>query len=224
MGETAQLVAAANHNLEEMVQSMKEINGSGAKVIRVIDEIAFQTNILALNAAVEAARAGEAGMGFSVVADEVGNLAQRSAQAAKDTALLIEESMVKTMVDEVNTGTQKQARGIQQISSAVGQMEQVTQRSAANAEESAAASEDLGTQAQSLYAVVDRLRALAGGGGENGKAALERTRRTSATADSAGIAALGNSLRSEQAVAAHARAAVKRDAASFPLDGDESRF
>ncbi|MGD0580013.1 MAG: methyl-accepting chemotaxis protein, partial [Bryobacteraceae bacterium] len=156
----------ANQSLDQSVVAMGEINTQSdkiAKIIKVIDEIAFQTNILALNAAVEAARAGEAGMGFAVVADEVRNLAQRCAQAAKDTAALIEESIaksndgktkvdqvatairaiteesgkVKTLVDEVNLGSQEQARGIEQIGKAITQMEQVTQKTAANAEESA---------------------------------------------------------------------------------------
>jgi methyl-accepting chemotaxis protein/methyl-accepting chemotaxis protein-1 (serine sensor receptor) len=184
-------VTDANQTLAGMLKSMQEIGESSNKIsriIKVIDEIAFQTNILALNAAVEAARAGEAGMGFAVVAEEVRNLAQRSAQAAKDTALLIEDSIqksgegsrklgevavsiqaitegatqVRTLVDEVDASSREQAKGIGQISKAIAQMDTVTQQTAANAEESASASEELNAQSQALMAVVDQLSTLVG--------------------------------------------------------------
>jgi len=190
--DVAGQVRDSNAALNDMVTSMTAIRESSnkvAKIIKVIDEIAFQTNILALNAAVEAARAGEAGMGFAVVAGEVRNLAQRSAQAAKDTAILLEESIVRSqegtgrvehvaqsiasitesvirvrrMVEEVRQASAQQAQGIEQVTQAIAQMESVTQTTAATAEESAAASEELNAQAEASMAVVRRLEALVGG-------------------------------------------------------------
>jgi methyl-accepting chemotaxis protein len=192
MTQTSEMVEDANRRLAEMTVSMKEIRGSSdqiSKIIKVIDGIAFQTNILALNAAVEAARAGEAGLGFAVVADEVRSLAQRSAQAARDTATLIEESIaktregaakldavaqsmngitasaasVRTLVDEVQGGSQEQARGIEQVSKALVNMEQLTQRAAAGAQESAAASAQLSAQSDGMRRSVEQLDALVSG-------------------------------------------------------------
>jgi methyl-accepting chemotaxis protein/methyl-accepting chemotaxis protein-1 (serine sensor receptor) len=183
---------ATHQSLAEMEAAMGQIDASSGKIykiIKVIDEIAFQTNILALNAAVEAARAGQSGLGFAVVAEEVRTLAQRCAQAAKDTAVLIEESIntskdgkakvdqvaaaiggvseiaskVGKLVADVHQGSQEQTRGIEQIAGAITQMEKVTQSAAASAEESAAASEELTAQSQRLREIVEQLAAMVGG-------------------------------------------------------------
>jgi methyl-accepting chemotaxis protein/methyl-accepting chemotaxis protein-1 (serine sensor receptor) len=193
MAQSQQNFVKTNDLLNQSVAAMGEIGAQSdkiAKIIKVIDEIAFQTNILALNAAVEAARAGEAGMGFAVVADEVRNLAQRSAQAARDTAALIEESIaksrdgkvkvdqvaaaiqvitadetkVKALVDEVSQGSQEQTRGLEQISKAIVQIEQVTHKTAADAEESAAAAEELNAQSAGLTGIVEQLTVMVGRG------------------------------------------------------------
>jgi methyl-accepting chemotaxis protein len=189
-GTTASLVSMSqnkfvltNQSLVELTLAMDEINSSStkiSKVIKLIDEIAFQTNILALNAAVEAARAGAAGLGFAVVAEEVRNLSQRCAQAASDSTLMIDESIakcvsgkarlddvtaairavteesskVKALVDEINTGSAEQTNGISQIARAIAQMEKITQASSANAQSGAATASELNTESESLNEIV----------------------------------------------------------------------
>jgi len=190
--EAHAVAQAGSRTMVEMTQAMAAIDTSSAevaKIVKNIDEIAFQTNILALNAAVEAARAGEAGAGFAVVADEVRSLAQRSAAAAKETADKIEAAIASSrrgsqscakvgesltqitekvsstdaLVGEIATAAREQAQGIEQINIAINQMDQVTQSNSASAEESASAAEELDAQAASLKDMVGQLRQLVGG-------------------------------------------------------------
>jgi len=179
-------------DMAAMTTAMNAIKTSSsdiAKIIKTIDEIAFQTNILALNAAVEAARAGEAGMGFAVVADEVRSLAQRCAQAAKETAAKIEDAVQKSatgaeisakvaksleeivgkarqvdeLASEVAASSKEQSQGIAQVNTAVAQMDKVTQSNSASAEESASAAEEMNAQAESLKEAVAELLRLVDG-------------------------------------------------------------
>ncbi len=192
MAETSLVVSRANNSMGELTASMAEISKASeetSKIIKTIDEIAFQTNLLALNAAVEAARAGEAGAGFAVVADEVRNLAMRAADAAKNTANLIEGSVkrikegseiaektgteflqvaasagkMRELVSEIAAASNEQAQGIEQINKAVSEMDKVVQQNAANAEESAAASQEMNAQAAHMKGFVEDLVTIVGG-------------------------------------------------------------
>jgi len=193
MKETKRVVAQAKDSMSRMCRSMDDITKASedtSRIIKTIDEIAFQTNLLALNAAVEAARAGEAGAGFAVVADEVRNLAMRAADAARNTANLIEETVKKVkdgsalmsstnsafgqvsdsadkvadLVGEIAAASGEQAQGTEQVNKAVSEMDKVTQQNAASAEESASASEEMSAQAETMKAMVNDLLAMVGGG------------------------------------------------------------
>ena len=184
-----------NLEMQTMLESMEELKKSSSeisKIIKVIDEIAFQTNILSLNAAVEAARAGDAGKGFAVVAEEVRNLAQRSAQAAKDTSVIIEGNInlsekclivtgqvndslvsikdgtnkVSELLEEISTASQEQEIGIGQINKAISQMEQVVHGNASTAQESALSAEQLTVHTETIGEIMTSLSSLIYGEGK----------------------------------------------------------
>jgi methyl-accepting chemotaxis protein len=209
MGETRTIVIKAGEAMEQMKSSMDEMSGYGqeiGKIIKTIDEIAFQTNLLALNAAVEAARAGEAGAGFAVVADEVRSLAQRAAEAARNTAELIETTVTKIgdgnelvkktgdafdevvinaakvadLIGEIAAASSEQAQGIEQVSQAVEQMDSVVQNNAASAEESAGATDELNNQADSLKEAINELLHMVGGQGIQVRSSLKNKNRQTA--------------------------------------------
>ena len=198
MQETNKGAQSVTEKMTDLKGALSEINANSkqiVKIIKVIEDIAFQTNILALNAAVEAARAGDAGRGFAVVADQVKNLAQKSSEAAKETALLIEAAIesvaqgeqlgetvmtvqveagemtnnVSTLLDEVNRASKEQMKGINQITMAVSQTNAAVQQTAASAEENASASEELLAQAEELNSIVESLNLIVSGTAEGSR-------------------------------------------------------
>ncbi len=184
-------VSACNHQMQELMEAMERIQRSSdeiGKIIKTIEDIAFQTNILALNAAVEAARAGSAGKGFAVVADEVRNLASKSAEASKSTSVLIENSSaavrrgteiakhtadtllevvnsmdsVVSSIDKIATVSNEQSEAVMQVTEGINQISSVVQSNSATAEQGAAASQELSAEASGLKDLVDQFT-LAGG-------------------------------------------------------------
>jgi len=192
MNGAKETVSRAGQSMEKLIVSMGEISNASedtSKIVKSIDEIAFQTNLLALNAAVEAARSGESGAGFAVVADEVRTLAMRAAQAARNTASLIDDTVKKVkegaelveqtgkeftevaasvdrssiLIGEISAASQEQANGIGQVNKSVSEMDNIVQQNVANAEELSSASNEMKAQAFQMKNFLDRLQSLVEG-------------------------------------------------------------
>ncbi len=251
MSEAKEIVSEGAEAMGKMSQSITDIKKSSddsAGIVKTIEEIAFQTNLLALNAAVEAARAGDAGKGFAVVAEEVRNLAQRAADAARNTGELISGAVknaengvqvseqlsatfegikesagkVASLVTEISSASKEQSQGIEQINTAMGQMDEVTQASAANSEEGASAAEELSAQAAEMMKVVTDLATLVGGNGARRAGQPERVSASAAQSSNGRRQRMVKPLRRPQESPGEAasRALVGPEQA-LPLDDDD---
>jgi len=239
-----------NEQVADLMVAMEKITDSSqkiAKIIKTIDEIAFQTNLLALNAAVEAARAGEHGLGFAVVAEEVKNLAERSAGAAKEITGIIEASIdqvkagtevanrtkasfaeillgvkkTSDLIGEIAISAKEQAEGMNQIATAMGSVDQITQQNASASEETAAAAEELNAQALSMLESVAEIAALAGFdmGKESAKASAAK--RVSSASLSMPPKRLGMASKKSKSTFSSAASSKRSNEEVFPLDEDD---